>query len=216
MDRVRYVVGVDLGKTHDPTAVAVLEHDYIVDPVYRVRDLYRYRLGTSYAEIAADLVDRYTRPPLDGRSMMAIDKTGVGDPIVETITADPRVRDVYAITISGGSEVGGSGHHLSVPKRDLINTTRVMLEQHRIRIAARLPDAAVLAKELEDFRVTFSDNGHPSYAPASSQGHDDLLLALSLALWTAENKRAPIPMRTYRARGRIPTGEDRFGPQLGF
>jgi hypothetical protein len=92
----------------------------------------------------------------------------------------------------------------------------VLLEQHRIRIAAGLPDTLVLAKELEDFRGTISDNGHPTYGPASSQGHDDLLLALSLALWIAERKTAPSPMRTYRTTKRIPTGEDRFLPSLGF
>ena len=78
--------------------------------------------------------------------------------------------------------------HLNVPKRDLVATTTVMPEQHRIRIAAGLPDIPVLAKELEDFRGTISDNGHPTYGPASSQGHDDLLLALSLALWAGERR----------------------------
>jgi hypothetical protein len=144
-------------------------------------------------------------------------RSGVGLPVVDLMKADPRLWEVYAITITGATAVGGGGHQRTVPKRDPITTTSVLFQQHRVKIAASLPDAPALIDELLNFRIKTSDTGHNTYAPAGSRDHDDLLLALSLALWTAEHRPATLPMQISRAnKYRIPTGEDRFGTPLGF
>jgi hypothetical protein len=67
-----------------------------------------------------------------------------------------------------------------------------------------------LVDELLGYRITTSDTGHHSYAPASSRDHDDLLLVLTLALWIAERKPAPTPSRISVPTGTFPTHLDRF------
>jgi hypothetical protein len=193
----RYIIGVDVGQTNDPTAIAVVEHTTREPkPIYRVRGLYRYRLGTRYTEVASDITTRLSQAPFYKNCVVAIDATGVGAPVVDLIKDDPRIWEVYAITITAGTAVGGRGYQRTAPKRDLINTTAVLLQQHRLRIAATLPDTPALANELRNYRIKTSDNGHKTYGPANSQDHDDLLLALSLALWAAELRPASIAMTT--------------------
>jgi hypothetical protein len=214
MNEHRYIVGLDPGQANDPTAVVIIEHpSRDREPVYRVRALHRYPLGTSYPVIVDDISERLLTPPLARDSMLAIDATGVGAPVVDMFKNNPDLRDIYRITITSGYAVGGSGYDLTVPKRDLIMKAAILFQQRRVRIALSLPDTDALIGELLSYRIKTSDTGHQSFAPASSSDHDDLLLALSLALWTAEQRPASIPMRTYRTNARIPTGEDRFlGP----
>jgi hypothetical protein len=45
-----------------------------------------------------------------------------------------------------------------------------------------LPEAPVLKLELEDFRASVTDSGRWTFG-ARSGAHDDLVLALALALW---------------------------------
>jgi hypothetical protein len=215
MPENRYVLGVDLGQAHDPTAVVILEHPIGPShPTYSIRALHRYPLGTSYTSIVNDLTARLTRPPLTrGHTLTAIDATGVGAPVTELFKQNRRVRDIYGITITGGTTVGGNGYQPTVPKRDLINTTAVILQQRRIRIAAALTETPTLLDELQGYRYKTTDSGHQTYAPANSQDHDDLVLALSLALWLAERKHIGYT-RIYRPEGHIPTAEDRFPPFL--
>src|SRR5215469_9333988 len=77
----RFCVGLDLGQTNDPTAIAVIEHhrtpldDFTVDrddqvvtqrvqEFFDVRHLERLRLGTTYPDIAAYVAEMMCRSPL--------------------------------------------------------------------------------------------------------------------------------------------------------
>lgn len=199
----RYVLGVDLGQVNDPTAVVVLEHPLEREPTYDLRYAYRFPLGTSYPDLAERIACHVNEPPLRGQTRVAIDATGVGPPVVDLLRPKLRGNRCYAITITGGTSVGGEGSQLTVPKRDLVTTTQVLLQQRRLRIAPDIPDATTLIDELLAYRVTISESGHDSYNPWRERDHDDLVLALCLAAWTAENKPAPYIRSVSVARGRI-------------
>ena len=51
-----------------------------------------------------------------------------------------------------------------------------------MKIASGLPNAAVLARELQDFRVRFTETGNATFN-AREGAHDDLVLALALAVF---------------------------------
>lgn len=213
MNQHRYILGLDPGQANDPTAVAIVQHpSRDRDPIYTVSALHRYPLGTSYPVIVTDITNRLLTPPLARSSMLAVDATGVGAPVVDMFKNHAKLRDVYRITITAGTAVGGNGYELTVPKRDLIIKTAVLFQQRRLRIATGLPDTTALVDELLGYRIKTSDSGHQTYGPASSQDHDDLLLALTLALWTAERRPATIPMKILQPTGHIPTQHDRFLP----
>lgn len=211
MSNIRYILGIDLGQSNDPTALALLEHTLEPDPIYRLRALHRFPLGTAYTTLVDQITSRVKRQPLAGRTRLAVDTTGVGAPVVDLFRDQlPCTTTLYAITITAGAAVTGSGEHPHVPKRDLISTTTVVLEQQRLRIAASLRETETLIDELINYRRTTSEQGHDSYAPASSRGHDDLVLALTLATWVGEHKPAPRHYRAGVPRGRIPGVDDRF------
>jgi len=212
MNRQRYLFGLDVGQAQDPTALAIVEHEARSrHPVYNVRELYRYPLGTPYPVICDEISARLRSAPLARNSLVAIDATGVGAPIVDLIKNQRDIYDIYSITITGGTAVSGTSYQLTVPKRDLITKTAILFQQHRIRIAASLPDTQQLLDELHSYRIKTSDTGHHTYAPAHSSDHDDLLLALSLALWIGEHRPVPPPSTIHVPRGCIPTQHDRFG-----
>lgn len=71
---------------------------------------------------------------------------------------------LVAITITGvGTATSRVGSQWSVPKRGLIASAQVALQQQQLRIAAGLNAAQALVDELVAHRVKVSDDGHDSY-----------------------------------------------------
>lgn len=69
-----------------------------------------------------------------------------------------------------------------MPKGALASKLQALLHSCDLRMAASLPDAAVLARELQDFRVRFTEAGKATFN-AREGAHDDLVLALALAVF---------------------------------
>jgi hypothetical protein len=199
-----YVLGVDFGIAQDYSAVALLEHDLGDAPIYDLRHAKRFRLGTPYSELIERIARRVLTPPLRGRTIIVADSTGVGRPIIDQLR-QWLSGYVYAITITSGHSEGGSHQELTVPKRDLIHSTQLLLQLQRLRIAEHIDHRDSLIAELLSYRVKINEStGHDSYSAWRQRDHDDLVTALSLAAWGGENRR----MRPLRAssphRMRIP------------
>lgn len=88
------------------------------------------------------------------------------------------------IQITGGDAVTYENGVTRVPKRDLVSAAQVALQTGRLKIAADLPEAQTLVRELESFKVKIDlDTAHDSYGAWRVGAHDDLVLAVALALW---------------------------------
>ena len=84
----RYVVGCDLGQSHDPTAVAVVRRidddaDPSAPPIFQVGHLERLPLGTPYPGVVRHVSRMLGAVPLRGKSELVIDFTGVGRPVFD-------------------------------------------------------------------------------------------------------------------------------------
>jgi hypothetical protein len=214
---MRFFVGIDLGQPFEPTAVAVVESsalryemrttitddEYSVEPVfftpdgketkehppltYSLRHLERLD-GPSYPNVVkrVEELQKSLKP-----TAIAIDATGVGPSAIDLfkrVGIRPK-----AITIIGGGAVVQEGNDYRVPKRDLITVAQVMLQTERLKIARSIPHAALLIKELKNFRVRIDPNASQDSALDWRQGrNDDLVFALAITLWTAE-KNTGIP-----------------------
>jgi hypothetical protein len=77
-----------------------------------------------------------------------------------------------------------SGRDYSVPKGDLVGMLEVILSTRRLHVAPGLPYAQELDKELRAFGYEMGATGRPKYEGKGA--HDDIVTALSLALWGAE------------------------------
>ncbi|CAN5680255.1 hypothetical protein BH23GEM10_BH23GEM10_17920 [soil metagenome] len=205
--RKQYFVGVDLGQSHDPTAVCVVEKSVhsieasnadpprlgeasaVVENTYDVRHLERLKLGTSYVDVASQVARLMAREPLCSnrpRTKLAIDATGVGRPVADLMKRAGLKFDEVTITAGDGETSVGRAHRVS--KLRLVSRLQALLHAGELRIAPTLADADVLVRELQDFKATISEaSGYTSFN-ARVGAHDDLVLALAIACWQAERE----------------------------
>jgi hypothetical protein len=195
----RYFVGLDLGKTNDPTALAVLERPHVTErdpvecrrPVFQLRHLHRWPLGTSYPQIVADVVRLLQTPPLPGCCLLA-DATGVGGPVCDYLIHDALRGRVlcnpWSVTITAGHEVknGEGWHTLRLPKKVLVSVLLSLLSSHRLWTIPSHPLTPVLLKELQTFSTKITLAGNETFESWRERDHDDLVLALAMAAWGAE------------------------------
>jgi hypothetical protein len=207
--RSRWAVGLDLGQSLDPSAVAVVErrqwwrvnlavtHEHRPAEVeYRVRHLERLQLGTPYPAQA-----RHVRALLAARGELAgaalvVDATGVGRPVLDLFRAAGLAP--AGVTLTGGEGWSRDGAFYRVGKLPLVSRLQALMHGGELKVAANLAEAPALRAELQDYRVDFSATGHASFNAASGR-HDDLLIAAALACWwLAEGiggRRQVVPLR---------------------
>jgi hypothetical protein len=65
---------------------------------------------------------------------------------------------------------------------NLVSRLQAMLHEGRLQIQKNLPEAAELVKELQDFRVQYTANGHLTFNAREGK-NDDMVLALAVAAW---------------------------------
>ena len=177
-----FFVGVDLGQRRDHTAIAVVEQSR---GELLVRFLMRVPLGTPYP-IVVDLVREVTaHEQLAGRCVAVVDATGVGAPVVDMLRNARLGCEVVPVTITGGDKESGSHLGWSVPKKDLIAGVQVALERGELKIAKELKDAGALMRELGDMRMERHASGKVRMGADGAGQHDDLVIALALAIWKA-------------------------------
>jgi hypothetical protein len=194
---IEYFIGLDLGQAHDYSALCILERhgSFKADKgtwLFHCRHLKRWPLRTPYPAIVADTASIVNDPQLQhGRNgnTLAIDATGVGAPIVDLFKREKIAAKLKAIQITGGDSVNSDGYMTRVPKRDLVSTVQVALQNDKLKIAKSLPDAQTLTSELQNFQVKITDTAHDTYGAWREGTHDDLVLAVALALWTGMTQR---------------------------
>lgn len=197
MSNRRLFIGLDLGKAQDFTALAVLARPRLTgqeskserSPAYDVPHLQRFPLGTPYPEIVERVVALLQTPPMRG-CMLVVDQTGVGGPVVDMLTdaMEGQVNCSFCgITITSGHAVTtGENGQLRVPKKELIASVQVLLQTRRLRILRTLPEASVLVRELENYRVKITEAANEVFGAWREGQHDDLVLAVALAAWVGE------------------------------
>jgi hypothetical protein len=126
--------------------------------------------------------DPIPRPP---RTPLVIDGTGVGRAVADQFREAGLGPRLTTIAITAGGTVTAVGPAVGVPKRDLVATLQVVFQSKRLRIANDLKMANAFVTEMLAFRVKLSATGHDSYGAEPGE-HDDLVLAVGVALWHAE------------------------------
>lgn len=197
----RWIVGVDLGQSTDPTAISVLHHR--VTPLdewkandatrtwrqdceerFDVRHLERLPLSTPYPAQIQHVATLLQRPPLNTLvPKLVIDETGVGRPVGDMF--DDAGLWPNRITITSGLESTQHGARTwHVPKGMLISNLEARSHAGELRIAADAAESSALKDEMKDFRRHVSDAGRATYNARTGK-HDDLVLSVAIALWMA-------------------------------
>jgi len=180
--------------------------------VYRVVDLERLPLGTPYPGIVAYIGRLLGRLP---GAELVIDFTGVGRPVFDMFRFSGITPTGVLIT-SGAAETGGGPIH-GVPKLDLVSRLQALLHAGRLKIHKDLAEADTLVRELQDFRCEFTAAGHLTFNARSGK-HDDLVLALAIAVWRAADggmSNAGIFRYYQKLAGAVVPPRDVIGVDLG-
>lgn len=133
-------------------------------------------------------------PELAGRCHLAVDGTGAGRPVVDPPrSARPDCVLMPAIITGGDTETTGGGYY-RIPKRDLITGLQVLLQRGALRIAAGLTHGPTLEAEMAEMQVKVMPSGNEQYGAWREGTHDDLVLAVALACWSARKVYPNPPM----------------------
>jgi hypothetical protein len=149
-------------------------------PIFQVGHLERLPLGTPYPAIVAHVGRLLTKLP--GGPELVIDFTGVGRPIFDMFISSGI--SPIGVLITGGTAETHAGPICSVPKLTLVSRLQALLHEGRLKILRELDEAETLIRELQDFRMEFTAAGHMTFSARSGK-HDDLVLALAIAVWRA-------------------------------
>jgi hypothetical protein len=202
-----FIMGVDLGQSHDPTAICIMEHcrsgtgDWkkslnasggrtLIEQSkdqFDVRYLQRLPLGWPYPQIISYVIDILKREPLSDGCDLVIDITGVGI-ICGELFDGAGLRPIKVSITSGSDQTRVDQRRWNVSKTVLISSLDARLNTGELRIAKALADAPALAEELQDFRRLVTQAGNATYAARIGK-HDDLVLAVAMATWWAANRK---------------------------
>jgi hypothetical protein len=201
----RFIVGLDIGKSVDPTAICILHHtitglekytNYLKkgfskqhrQEKFHVVYLERLPLHTPYPQQVHMVKSLLARPPLPERCPLIMDDTGCGRPIGDMFM-EGGLRP-KRVTITSGLEVTQDGDSWHVPKSYLISNMESRIHSKELQVALELREAGPLKEELCDFERHVSDSGRTSWGARVGK-HDDIVLAVSLATWWAVRTAGP-------------------------
>lgn len=202
---IHYCIGVDLGQARDHTVIAALEVlrelATSTDPLtgrplerlrLRLRHLDRVPLDTAYSNVAGRIRTLLQHPHFRwATSSLVIDYTGVGRGFRDILSLSGVRTNLVPVTITGGSAANDTPNSSNVPKRHLIGTLQILLQNQRLEIASALDNAGTLRLELGNLQRSLD-----GYRAGNAAIHDDTVLATALAAWYAAK----------RYRGVLPPG----------
>ena len=203
----RRIIGLDLGKAVDFTALTILDYTWppaltplvsgqpqvATRPTYHVPALKRWQLGTSYVDISAWLLKFFMRPDDEPRygppPVLVVDETGVGIAVAEMLRQALKGKvpgGMITVTITAGSATSITDEgRWRVAKKQLASVLVTLFQSRRLKIAP-CPEREVLLKEASEFSVKITAAGNESFESWRESAHDDLVLSLALAAWAAE------------------------------
>ena len=184
---INHLIGLDLGQTHDPSALCILERREVhLQPVtYQGRGLKRWPLGTTYPEIVEDVLTIASKPELID-PVLVVDQTGVGRAVVDLFRYAEVPCAFAPVTITGGMNASQSDGEYHVPKKDIVGGLQVLLGHSRIKFAPS-PLRELLIKELQNFKMKITLSLNEVFGAWREGEFDDLVLSVGIAVWIGEH-----------------------------
>ena len=204
-----FYLGLDLGQSVDYSALVVLEKVWVrgkadsrgrAEHEHYIRHAHRYRLGTPYPRIVADVKKNFLDNPdlwhveeteeygtLRTRPYLALDATGVGAAVRNEFEKVGIQRPTLVpIIITGGVDQHFEKGSWRIPKSRLLERMQVDAQYGQLKIASGIDLLDTLKRELANVRPKMkAETAYLSYEEIRESEHDDLVLATSLAHWAA-------------------------------
>lgn len=151
---------------------------------FLVRHLVQWPRGVDPGDVVVDVGHRLDDPFVGRYIKVRYDATGMGVG-VRSIISERYRRGLFGahsptpVTITGGQESNG----WNVAKVDLVSTLVRVQRERRLHLPRGLEHAEQLRAELLRFQVKVTASGRETYAAQTESVHDDMVLALALAVY---------------------------------
>lgn len=181
--------------------------------LFRVHHLERLPLKTPYPAQIARVQFMMSRLPRS--AALVLDDTGVGKGIGDLF--EDAGLSPLRVSITSGVETHITGRSVTVPKATLVSTLVARVHAGELFVHESLRDWPVLRRELLNFRPEITRTGIETWNARSGE-HDDLVLALALAVWQLHGAYIPHRglLQYYQAQiGRRAREEWALGVDLG-
>jgi hypothetical protein len=189
---MRVFVGVEIGQKRNQTAICVAEQecrevDQRKETHYLVRHLERMPLASSYPAVATRVGEIVTRVKerTDIYSTIFVNATGTGVPVINLIAEQAREREViWPVYFNYGDrrkEESETELQVTLGKAYLVTRLQTLLQTDRLHLS-RTSESEALAQELLDYEVKVDEHANERYGAFSVGTHDDLVMALGLAV----------------------------------
>jgi len=171
------IVGIDVGKKRDPSALMAIEGDFLA-PRRKITAADRLPLGMDYVS-QTEAMDHFCA----GSDLVVVDCTGVGQAVVDGLIDRKIEVPIWGMNITGGrgTRINWDHRTVFVPKRTLIEHTAVAIEKgilgHDVKEVQHKRTLDVLWDELRHFERRGQS------IEAALGRHDDLVIALALAMF---------------------------------
>jgi hypothetical protein len=177
---------------------------------YDVRSLMRGELNTPYPSLLASVAALLRRPELRPRwesapdpgsgavrlgwappPALIVDGTGVGSAVVDMFIEAGLPGPVIPVVLTAGAQArqapwnGNGPPAWWAPKLDVISSLTVAMQSDRLRVSPG-PLADTLLDEMLRFEVRVTRAAREVMGAWREGAHDDLVLALALAVWMGE------------------------------
>jgi Terminase RNaseH-like domain len=158
-----YTCGVDLGRSFDPTAVAIIRKVGAESgrPLFQCGYLTRLPLQMTYPAQVAQIKQLVAR--LRGNCELVIDHTGVGKAVADIFAISGLA--TVNVTITAGDATTQEGLDFHVPKLSLVSRLQALLHNGQLKIHRGLADAQTLVEELQNFQASVTDSGTWRFGP---------------------------------------------------
>ncbi|WP_170607801.1 hypothetical protein [Ruegeria arenilitoris] len=161
------IAGIDIGAKRDATVVAELDGRVL-------RRCKALPVPTDYNDVLEAL-----RQAHSVNDLVVLDRTGVGDPLFDLLA--PECPRLAAARIIRGGKIKVIGREINVGKMALMGITRRALSTGRVKAELPPHEAERLRDELKNFGAK-AGRSVGQIKLEARRGHDDMVLAVGLAL----------------------------------
>jgi hypothetical protein len=187
------IISLDPAQLKDWSAVAVIDMKYVpFNPVGSKAARFEYDLiamnrkqGLPYDQIVDWVVKTVNNPAFNKGEPCAflLDSTGVGVAVKDMLKAKG-IRP-KAITITAGDAYSRVGAEFHVGKARLIGKFLGAFDAGKVHVNPNMPIWSQVENEMLSFRAEMSAQGRVKMEAQQGE-HDDMLLALAMAVWYGE------------------------------
>ncbi len=188
MSSKRLFIGLDLGQQYDYTVItAISSHRTSNRGIRHVLEyVYRFPVKMSYS-VMTNYVTKFVMTPkaIVFNPVLIVDYTGVGAPVYDMLVKNG-LKPV-AFTITGGSKPNVTNRNkMSVPKRDMVASLQIALQNHILSIPSSLKELGQLKSEIQNFHMKIDKNSSTTFGALRDSIHDDITMSLCMAIWYAD------------------------------